>query len=205
MWILLLWQTEYFGWSNRHDWHLVQFTARPCLVQSLLASDWWDQVLGLLAAVSQGVLELVPTHCWQSRVVLEWVAVGSESSVSLPVGGTSSWHGWLWSPRCSKADVGPLVSGAGAGSQDSWLMDPKCLRDAFSLWWEGLGPRDSQNYFQIIDGQNWIPGCLAAGAGHPRVSASALLCGLASWALWWTRLGPGVTVSSVVLKQLACW
>lgn len=41
--------------------------------------------------------------------------------------------------------------------------------------------------------------------GHPRVSANALLCGLASWALWWTRLGPGVTVSSVVLKQLVCW
>lgn len=41
--------------------------------------------------------------------------------------------------------------------------------------------------------------------GHPRVSCSALLCGLASWVLWWTKLGPGVAVSSVVLKQLACW
>ena len=41
--------------------------------------------------------------------------------------------------------------------------------------------------------------------GHPRVSATALLCGLASWALWWTRLGPGVAGSSVVLKHQACW
>ena len=46
---------------------------------------------------------------------------------------------WLGELVPDMADCGvqgvphPVVSGAGAVSPDTWLMDPECLRDAFSL------------------------------------------------------------------------
>ena len=47
----------------------------------------------------------------------------------------------------------------------------------------------------------WVSRCRALGC--PRANAGTLVCGARSWALWWTRPGPGAPVGSGVLKAAA--
>ena len=68
------------------------------------------------------------------------------SSVALLVGGTGSWHGWLWGLGCPEADIDPLVDGS--WFHGGWLRSPECSRADVGLLVGRAGTQEVQGWCQ---------------------------------------------------------
>ena len=61
-WVLLLWQADYCGWSDRCGCPPVWLFARPCIVWRLPDADGWGWVMRQLTVEPHGAPGLVLAH-----------------------------------------------------------------------------------------------------------------------------------------------
>ena len=93
VWVLLLWQADYYGQCGRCGWPPVQLVARPCLVRRLLVGG------------GQG---------WVTRVADCRAPEDPGATAGPLVSGAGSQGSWMRGLRYLRAGFGLLVGRAGA-------------------------------------------------------------------------------------------